>query len=515
LDWRAKVELFEKIRREYFEGVGTISGVAKKVGVHRRTVREAIRSAVPAKRKKIQRETTRLVSAVLLFIQQILLEDQQAPRKQRHTAQRIYERLREEMPQQEVSPRSVRRAVREWKQERQRERAEAYISQQYEAGREGQVDWYEAYADLGGERVKLQVFCMRSMYSGAAFHRAYARATQQAFLDGHTRAFAMFGGAFQTLRYDNLKSAVKHIMRGKRREQTTRFIAFRSHYLFAADFCTPARGNEKGGVEQEAGRFRRRWWTPVPQYANLDELNSYLLECCLHDRQRQIEGRSQTVAEAFHHEQPQLTKCPAEDFELSEIVACVVDAGSCVRVKYNRYSTPLRPGVRVEVKIDASHVDVRSKGEQIARHERSYLVKQEVLALEHYLSVLEHKPGALAHSKALAQYRQAGLWPESFDRFWEKLMGRQGRSQGTREMIALLQLIPAHGNRQLRSAIEQALACGSSDATTVRHLLKPETRSEHTVGPLLGTGAGFERPMPRLDVYDQLLSSRQQPEARA
>jgi hypothetical protein len=196
-------------------------------------------------------------------------------------------------------------------------------------------------------------------------------------------------------------------------------------------------------------------------------------------------------------------------------VACVVDAGSCVRVKYNRYSTPLRPGVRVEVKIDASHVDVRSKGEQIARHERSYLVKQEVLALEHYLSVLEHKPGALAHSKALAQYRQAGLWPESFDRFWEKLMGRQGRSQGTREMIALLQLIPAHGNRQLRSAIEQALACGSSDATTVRHLLKPETRSEHTVGPLLGTGAGFERPMPRLDVYDQLLSSRQQPEARA
>jgi uncharacterized protein (UPF0147 family) len=139
LDWRAKVELFEKIRREYF---GTILGVAKKVGVHRRTVREAIRSAVPAKRKKIQRETTRLVSAVLLFIHQILMEDQQAPRKQRHTAQRIYERLRQEIPEQEVSPRSVRRAVQKWKQERQRERAETYISQQYEAGREAQVDWY-------------------------------------------------------------------------------------------------------------------------------------------------------------------------------------------------------------------------------------------------------------------------------------------------------------------------------------------------------------------------------------
>jgi hypothetical protein len=104
------VELFEKIRREYSEGVGTILGVAKKLGVHRRMVREAIQRAIPPKRKKGQRETTRLLSEVLLFIHQILMADQQAPRKQRHTAQRIYQRLRNEMPQQEVSPRSVRRA---------------------------------------------------------------------------------------------------------------------------------------------------------------------------------------------------------------------------------------------------------------------------------------------------------------------------------------------------------------------------------------------------------------------
>ena len=515
MDWRAKVELFEKIRREYFEGVGTILGVAKKLGVHRRTVREAIEDAVPPKRKRVRRECTRLIAEVLLFIQQVLAQDQYAPRKQRHTAQRIYERLREEMPQQEVSPRSVRRAVQDWKQQRKLERAETYISQQYAAGREGQVDWYEAYADLSGERVKLQVFCMRSMYSGAAFHRAYVRATQQAFLDAHVRGFEMFGGAFQVLRYDNLSSAVKHMMRGKRREQTTRFLAFRSHYLFEADFCTPARGNEKGGVEQEAGRFRRRWWTPVPQHANLDELNNYLLACCREDQQRQIEGRSQNVGEALRQEQPQLTRTPAEDFDVAESFVCVVDANSCVHVKCNRYSTPLRPGVRVEVRIDASHVNVLGEGEAIARHERSYLRKQEVLALEHYLGVLEHKPGALAHSKALAQYRHAGLWPESFDQFWEKLMERQGRHEGTREMIRLVQLIATHGNRQVRSAIEQALAFGSSDAASVRHLLKPDTHSEHCVAPLSGTGMGFDRPLPRLDIYDQLLSSKQQPEVRA
>ena len=253
MDWRAKVELYEKIRHEYFEGGGTIQGVAKKLGVHRRMVREAIRNAMPAARKKVRRQSTRLIGAVVLFIQQILAEDQQAPRKQRHTAQRIYERLCEEMPEQEVSARSVRRAVRQWKEQGRQERAETYISQQYEAGREAQVDWYEAHAEVGGERTKLQVFCMRSMYSGAAFHRAYRRATQLAFLDAQARAFEVFGGVFQVLRFDNLKSAVKQILRGKRREESTRFLAFRSHYLFAAEFCTPARGNEKGGVEQEWG----------------------------------------------------------------------------------------------------------------------------------------------------------------------------------------------------------------------------------------------------------------------
>jgi hypothetical protein len=186
-----------------------------------------------------------------------------------------------------------------------------------------------------------------------------------------------------------------------------------------------------------------------------------------------------------------------------------------VHVKYNRYSTPLRPGARAEVHIDASHVTVHSEGQQIARHERSYLVKQEVLALEHYLGVLEHKPGALAHSKALAQYRQTGLWPPSFDVFWEKLIARHGRSEGTRAMIRLLQLMPVHGHQPLRAAIESALACGSSDPATVLHLLKPELRSEHCAAPLPGTGAGFERPMPKLDMYDQLLGHKQQQEVSA
>lgn len=515
MDWRAKVELYETIRREYFEGVGTILGVAKKLGLHRRMVREAIRNAIPPARQKVQRASTRLVSEVLMFIHQVLAEDQYAPRKQRHTAQRIYERLREEMPQQEVSPRSVRRAVQDWKQQRKQERAEIYISQQYEAGREAQADWYEAHAEIGGELTKLHVFCLRSMYSGAAFHRAYPRATQVAFLDAQARAFEMFGGVFRVLRFDNLRSAVKQMLRGKRREEAARFTAVRSHYLFQAEFCTPARGNEKGGVEQEVGRFRRRWWTPVPSCANLDKLNAYLLRCCERDRERQRDGRSGTVSEAFEKEQPQLNKRPAEDFDLCDRLLCTVDGHGCVSVKYNRYSTPLRPGARVEVTLDATHVSVWWQGDPVARHERCYSRRQEVLDLEHYLGVLEHKPGAFTYSRALAQYREAGLWPESFDQLWAKLKERQGASQGTRAMIRLLAQVPLHGHQQLRAAVEQALFCGSSDASTVLHFLKPEARAEHHAAPLVGLGSGYERPLPKLDIYDQLLSARPHTEVRA
>jgi transposase len=130
------------------------------------------------------------------------------------------------------------------------------VPQSYQLGQEGQVDWYEAWAELSGAPVRLQVFTMRSMASGAAFHRAYYRATQQAFLEAHEHPFSYFQGVFAVLRYDNLKAAVKKILRGFRREETARFIAFRSHWRFSSEFCSPYEAHEKGGIESEAGYWR-------------------------------------------------------------------------------------------------------------------------------------------------------------------------------------------------------------------------------------------------------------------
>ena len=157
------MELYEQIRREYEFGVGTIQGVARQLGVYRRMVRDAVRNALPEKRKKPQRPRTKLAPATA-FIDAILVNDRKEPRKQRHTAHRIWQRMREELGV-EVAGRTVRQYVQQRKRELGVETAEVFIAQSYDWGQEAQVDWYEAWVDLAGERVKLQVFAMRAMAS--------------------------------------------------------------------------------------------------------------------------------------------------------------------------------------------------------------------------------------------------------------------------------------------------------------------------------------------------------------
>ena len=386
MDWNAKVELFERLRREYEFGVGTVKGVAAKFGVHRRMVRQAIASALPPRRRYPPRAKPKL-DAVAAFIDAVLDEDRRAPRKQRHTARRIWRRLLKEFPDAAVAESTVRNHVRERRRALGLVARETFVPQSYARGQEAQVDWYEAWADLGGERTKVQVFAMRAMASGAAFHRAYPHATQQAFLEAHERAFAYFGGVFRLLRYDNLASAVRKVLRGQRREETTRFVAFRSHWRFAAEFCTPGEGHEKGGVEGEGGYFRRNHLVPVPRVADLDALNALLLEGCREDEARVLAGRTGTVGAAMAVERDHLLPPAAEGFDLADVAFPSVDKRGCVAVKTNLYSVPLPAGTRVEARVHPAHVELRHEGKCVARHERCYGRRQHVLDLERYLDV--------------------------------------------------------------------------------------------------------------------------------
>jgi transposase len=418
----------------------------------------------------------------------------------------VWQRIREEQRQVSVGEATVRGYVRQRKQELGQTRRETFIPQVYDWGGEAQVDWYEAMAEVADEMRKVYVFSMRSMASGEAFHVAYYHATQQAFLEAHELAFGYFGGVFKLLRYDNLKSAVKKILRGHQREETERLICFRSHWGLQTEFCNPARGNEKGGVEGEVGYFRRNHLMPVPHVADLAELNALLLRGCQQDQQWRIAGKAMPVGEAMEIEREHLLPRATEGFELAETSFPKVDGKSCVKVRTNWYSTPLKPGMRVRTRLLPAYVEIWHERELMARHERSFERYRQVLDLEHYLDVLERKPGALAGSRPLQQWRESGRWPESFDRLWRSLESREGKQAGTRTMIELLQQGSKHGWERLQQAVEQALDLGCTDAAAVRHLL---VFGELTHAPVkrfaLDGLERYERPLPVMSAYDLLL----------
>jgi transposase len=502
------VELYEEIRREYEHGGGTIRGIAKKLGIHRRMVREAVLSAVPMERKTPVRERPKLEPA-MAFIDAVLEADKKAPRKQRHTAHRIWRRIRAEVPEVKVAESTIRRHVRKRRIALALLHHETFIPQSYVWGGEAQVDWYEAYADICGERELAYVFCMRSMASGGAFHCAFPHASQQAFLEAHERGFLYFGGVFAVLRYDNLRSAVKKILRGHQREETTRFLAFRSHWGFQSEFCTPAEGHEKGGVEGEGGYFRRNHMVPVPQVFSWDALNVFLLEASREDEQRLIGERAQTVGAGMNLEREHLHALAEEGFDLAAIHFPHVNTSGCVKVLTNFYSVPLPVGVEVQAKVHSSYVEIWYQGGCVARHERCFNRQQKVLNLEHYLEALMKKPGAFAGSTPLEQWRAQGRWPASFDRYWEMLKQRRGQQPGTRAMIDVLGLGRQHGYPQLQAAVEKALDMNCFDVEAVRLLLNEERNRKRGTQEAVEVGAlrVYDRPQPTTRNYDQLLTS--------
>jgi transposase len=273
-------------------------------------VRQALGSPVPpvppARRSPSSRPAPKL-GAYRALIDAWLEGDSDAPRKQRHTAKRIHRRLVDEHGA-DVAETTVRDYVRRRRREMGWVVGEVFVPQVHDPGIEAQVDWGEADVDLAGVRTTVHLFFMRASFSGAAFCQASLVETQQAFLELHVEALEWFGGVFEQLRFDNLPSAVKKVLKGRRRVETDRFVALRSHYLFESQFTTPGiqGAHEKGGVEGEVGRFRRNHLVPVATVATLAELNTLLLAGCEHDFARRIVGRPLTVGESWVTERPLL-----------------------------------------------------------------------------------------------------------------------------------------------------------------------------------------------------------------
>jgi transposase len=437
------------------------------------------------------------------------VEDLEVPRKQRHTARRVWQRLVEEQGAQ-VGESTIRNLVARLRVELRADRCQVMVPQTRPPAAEAEVDFGEFAASIAGQVMKLYMFCMRLSHSGKAFHFGYANQTQESFLDGHVRAFEAFGGVpTGMIRYDNLKPAVIRIALGRERFEHPRFVAMRSHYGYDSFFCNPGLdgAHEKGGVEGEIGRFRRRHLTPIPHVGSLEALNVALAAADARDDARRIGGRTETVGEAAARELALLAPLPAELFDVALRLWCRVDAKARICVRQSYYSVPARyAGRRVEVRLGATNLIVYDGATIIAEHPRSLHKYSEDLVLDHYLEVLCRKPGALAGSTALAAARASGLFTTDHQRFWETARCRLGDGAGTRALIGVLLL---H-----RTLPAEAVIAGMTAAAEV-HSVDPDLvavearRASHrSAAPIPVPVATVEvtRPVPSLAGYDQLLA---------
>ena len=504
------MELFEQIRKTHAREGLSIRELSKRFNTHRRLVRQALASAIPPTRKDAPPRVAPALGPWKSTIDTWLAEDAHAPKKQRHTARRIWQRLVAEFGA-DVAESTVRRYVGQVRRRNGVPIQEVKVPQHHPLGYEAEADFGDVSFYLDGILTTGSMFVMRLSASGKGFHRVYLNEAQQVFCDGHVRAFEHFGGVPSRVRYDNLKPAVVRVLKGRDRQETERFVALRSHYGFDSFFCHPGveGAHEKGGVEGDVGRFRRRHLVPVPRVSSIAELNALVEAGDLADDRRRIYGHPCTVAEHFELERDALLLLPDEPFDVSLVLSCRVDTKSRVCVRQCRYSVPVRyAGRRLEVRLGADSVEVRDGTRTVALHPRARGKGSEVLVLDHYLEVFKVKPGAFPSASALARARSSGAFTVTHDAFYTQARRRLGDRDRTKAMVEVLLGHRTLSCEALVCGMERALAIGSVDPQVVLIEARKAIGSSSTQGLPIGSSLlRFDRPAPSVSHYDDLLEA--------
>jgi len=471
-------------------------------------VRQALKSATPPAVEVMARPRPAL-GQWLTTIDAILAGDRKAPRKQRHTARRIWQRLSAEHGA-GVGEATVREYVRKRKRELYGV-VEAMVPQVHEAGKEAEVDLYEAMIDFPSGREKVDFFEMRACHSGVAFHWPLRMTTQQAFLEAHVEAFWHFGGVFEFVRYDNLKQAVRKVLRGRSRLESESFTRLRSHYLYEADFCRPGEvgAHEKGGVEGEVGYFRRNHLVPVPKVADWGQLIEHCRQGSRLELARHLDRRERSIGEVWEEERSHLRRLPAEAFDTRLRMTARLDPKARAAVLRNRYSAPVGLcGLQVEAAVSTIEVVLSHGGREVGRHRRLYGTGGDSLQLDHYLEVLRYKPRAMVGSVPLHQAIAGGSFPSAYQEFFARLRERLGESEGARQMVDVLLLHRLYGAPVVFRAVEQTLDSGAYDYHAVAMLAR-ELDAPVAVpvpAPQLRVLHCPQVPVPDCSEYDRLLA---------
>jgi transposase len=394
-------------------------------------------------------------------IDAILNDDKQRPPKQRHTSKRIFERLKEEH-----GFSGGYTIVKDYVRTATLRGREMFVPLVHPAG-EAQVDFGEALVVIAGVEQKAHYMVMDLPHSDDCFVAAFPAETTEAFLEGHVRAFAYFGGVPTRILYDNTRIAVAKILGGEERQRTRSFSELQSYYLFADKFGRPAKGNDKGKVEGLVGYARRNFMVPIPRVSSWQELNAHLERQCRKRRERRLRGHTETIGERFERDRAELLPLPAAPYEACEKISARVSSLSLVRYRGNDYSVPTEYGHRqVWVKGYVHEVVIACASEVIARHLRSYEREAVIFDPLHYLALLEQKTRALDQAAPLAGWQL----PECFAEL-RRLLEARLKKHGSREYVQVLRLLETFNFIEVTLAIEDALRLGTISFDAVRHLL--------------------------------------------
>jgi transposase len=456
------VEHYVRIRRKVIVEGSSQREAARELGHGRRTVKKALENPVPPPYTRTKTVAKPVMDPVSAIIDAWLEEDTHRPRKQRHTASRIYQRLRDE-----YGFEGAEITVRKYVAQKKASTGEVYMPLQFDPGEEAQIDWGDGWIIERGALRKVLLFCMRLCYSTASFVRAYESQNQESLLDGHVRGFEYFRGVSRRCAFDNPKTIVITVGKGQDRTLTKRFLELKSHYLFDVRFCNIAKGNEKGHVENLVKHSQRTFLTPIPEVSGIEDLNERLMESCLKDLARRHNRLGKTVGELLDEERARFLPLPAQAFDPCKQVSSIATKLSLVRFDTNDYSVPVEYAHHMcVIKGFVDRVDIFVEGSLVASHGRSYESAQFVLDWHHYVPLLERKPGSLNNARPF----KGQPWGRAFTEMHEELKYRYG-DEGTRKFIKILLLLTEYPERDVKDAVAACVKrCAFSDEAVLSTL---------------------------------------------
>lgn len=455
------VELYVKIRRAVMVEGKSEREVARLFGIHRKTVKKMCAYAAPPGYRRARSPVSPTLAPFTPLIDSIIEGDKTVHIKQRHTAIRILERLRDEH-----GFTGGYTLVREYVNGMALRNKEMFVPLAHRPGH-AQVDFGEADGYIGGKKIRYHYFCLDLPHSDAIFVKAYPAELTEAFLDGHVAAFDFIGGVPQSILYDNTRIAVAKILGNGQRQRTQAFSELQSHYLFDDKFGRPGKGNDKGKVEGLVGYSRRHFMVPLIVAANFDELNAKLLDGCIKRQQARLRGHSETIADRLARDRAALMALPAVPYDPCHKVATRVSSLSLARYRTNDYSVPTQYGHQaVLVKGYVDRVEISCRGETIAVHPRSFAQEDFIYDPLHYLALIEQKPRALDQAAPLQHW----VLPEAFERLRRLLEARLDK-RGRKEYIQVLRLLETFSVVQVEGAIKQAIGLGTISFDAIKHLI--------------------------------------------